>query len=234
MNILGAIFPLGSFHDETSRENVFSEHLQLTFPWAGTCLLRGDADQCYRALLFQASLSYASIGKRVSFYTPTRLQAIPALVHNQTPHTMESMNLHLIQFHYLVNLTDVHQHVMQSSSDIIIIDGYLEFPLSKRDDRFHIIAACALLRDTYDYLHGKSPMKNNLVLLCTCTCADLSLANVEQHGLFNLAIDIEMHDNGDYCASSHILSNKTNSCQIHFRMSSNEIRPLFATIEHSK
>jgi hypothetical protein len=231
MNILGALFPIEKFIDRTNSERSLSDCLQSSLSFARTCLLRGDADQCFRSLLFQASLSYASIGKRVSFYTPLPLQTIPSLVHNFISNSLLSANLHLIQFHYLPTLKDVHKHLIDFPSDIIIIDGYLEFPLFKQEDLFRIISACALLRDTYEYLKDKLNHKD-LILLCSCTCAESWMANVEQRALFDLAIDIEMLEDGDYHASLHLLSKKNISCAFNFRMGRNEIMPLFATIQH--
>jgi hypothetical protein len=233
MNIVGAIFPLGNFFNRNHSDNAsFLDQLQSAIlPFARTCLLRGDADQCFRSLLFQASLSYAAIGKRVSFYTPLPLQTIPSLVHTLIPTSLSSANLHLIQFYYLPTLIEVHKHLINSSCDIIIIDGYLEFPLFKQEDLFKIISACALLKDTYEYLKDKLKNKD-LILLCSCTCAESSMANVEQRALFDLAIDIEMLEDGDYHADIHLLSKKTISCAFNFRMGRNEIVPLFATIQH--
>jgi hypothetical protein len=231
MNILGAIFPLENFIDRNNIEQSIIDHLQSSLSFARTCLLRGDADQCFRSLLFQASLSYARIGKRVSFYTPLPLQIIPSLVHQFIPHSLSTANLHLIQFHYLPTLIDVHKHLIHSSCDIIIIDGYLEFPLFKQEDFFHIISACALLRDTYEYL--KEKLNNQeLILLCSCTCAESKMANVEQRALFDMAMDIEMLEDGDYHASIHLLTTKKFSCVFNFRMGRNEIMPLGVTIQH--
>ena len=230
MNILGAIFPLESFIDLNNIEKPISEHLQSSFSFARTCLLRGDADQCFRSLLFQAALSYASIGKRVNFYTPLSLQTLPSLVHNLIPKSLSAANLHLIQFHYLSTLNDVHKHLNSSLCDIIIIDGYLEFPIFKQEDLFRIISACALLKDTYEYLIRK--WKNeNLILLCSCTCAESKMTNVEQRGLFDLAIHIETLEDGDYQANLHLLTGKKISCAFNFRMRRNEIMPLRATIQ---
>ena len=231
MNILGALFPLRSFSDSKNPADSFSDRLPLSF--ARTCLLRGDADQCFRTLLFQAALSYASIGKRVAFYTPVPFQAIPSLVHSLIPASLASANLHLIQFHYLPSMADVHKHLVHVSSDIIILDGYLEFPLFKEEDQFHIMAACALLRDTYDYLREKFH-NDNLTLLCSCTCAESAKVNVEQRGVFDLAIDIEMLEDGDYHAKVHLLSNEKISCGMTFRMGCDEIMPLFATVKLSE
>ncbi|UJR08890.1 hypothetical protein I4U23_013145 [Adineta vaga] len=228
MNIIGAIFPLGNFSNENNQS--FVTHLQSLLPFARTCLIRGDADQCFRSLLFQASLSYAAIGKRVSFYTPVPFQTIPSLVHTLIPKSLSEANLHLIQFHYLSTLSDIHKHLIHSSCDIIIIDGYLEFPLSKEDDTFKIISACALLKDTYEYLSEKLHRKD-LVLLCSCTCAEVSMANVEQRALFDLAMDIEMLEDGDYRAQVHLLTNTNISSAINFRIGRNEIVPLSATTE---
>lgn len=227
MNILGALFPLGCFSDQKNSVALLSDRLPLSF--ARTCLLRGDADQCFRTLLFQAALSYASIGKHVAFYTPIPFQTIPSLVHSLIPESLAAANLHLIQFHYLSALSDVHKHLVHASSDIIILDGYLEFPLCKDEDRFHIMGACALLRDTYEYLKEKSH-NDDLTLLCSCTCAESSMANVEQRGVFDLAIDIEMLEDGDYNAKIHLLPNRKSSCEVTFRMGCNEIMPLFATM----
>ncbi len=58
------------------------------------------------------------------------------------------------------------------------------------------------------------------------------MANVEQRALFDLAIDIEMLEDGDYHAPINVLSKKNISCIFKFRMSRNEIMPLYATIEH--
>jgi hypothetical protein len=231
MNILGAIFPLENFIDRNNTEQSISNHLQSSLSFARTCLLRGDADQCFRSLLFQASLSYAKLGKRVCFYTPLPLQTIPSLVHTLIPNCLSTANLHLIQFHYLPTLIDVHKHLNISSCDIIIIDGYLEFPLFKQEDLFKIISACSLLRDTYEYLKEKFNNKD-LILLCSCTCADSKMANVEQRALFDLAIHIEMLEDGDYQAKIHLLAKKNISCTFNFRMGRNEIMPLEATIQH--
>ena len=231
MNILGAIFPLGKFFDRNNSEDSLCDRLTSVFSFARTCLLHGDADQCFRSLLFQASLSYASIGKRVYFYTPLPFQTIPSLVHTLLPNSLSSANLHLIQFHYLSSLIDIHKHLINSSCDIIIIDGYLEFPLFKQEDLFKIISSCALLRDTYEYLKEKFNNKD-LILLCSCTCAESKMANVEQRALFDLAIDIEMLEDGDYHAKINVLSKKNISCAFKFRMSRNEIMPLYATIEY--
>jgi hypothetical protein len=231
MNILGAIFPLGNFFNRTNSEQSIIDRLQSLLPFAGTCLLRGDADQCFRSLLFQASLSYAAIGKQVYFYTPLPLETIPTLVHTLIPNSLLSANLHLIQFHYLSTLIDVHKHLIHSSCDIIIIDGYLEYPLFKQEDLFKIISACALLKDTYDYLKEKFN-NQDLILLCSCTCAESWMANVEERALFDLAINIEMLEDGDYHAKIHLLTKKKISCAFNFRMGRNEIMPLFATIQH--
>ncbi|CAF2616682.1 unnamed protein product [Rotaria sp. Silwood2] len=232
MNILGAIFPLRNFIERNNSEQSIFEHLQYTYSFARTCLLRGDADQCFRSLLFQSSLSYASIGKRVCFYTPLPIQTIPSLVHKLIPNSLLSANLHLIEFHYLPTLIDVHKHLINTSCDIIIIDGYLEFPLFKQqEDLFKIISSCALLKDIYDYLKNKFH-NNDLILLCSCTCSESWMANVEQRGLFDLSIHIDMLENGDYHADIHILSKKKISCAFNFRISRNEIMPLFATIQH--
>jgi hypothetical protein len=231
MNILGAIFPLENFINRNNTKQSISDHLQSSFSFARTCLLRGDADQCFRSLLFQASISYAGIGKRVCFYTPLPLQTIPILVHKLIPNSLSTANLHLIQFHYLSTLFDVHKHLIHTSCDIIIIDGYLEFPLFKQEDLFKIISACALLRDTYEYLKEKFNNKD-LILLCSCTCAEPQMANVEQRALFDLAINIEMLENGDYHAKINSLTKKNISCAFNFRMGRNEIMPLGATIQH--
>jgi hypothetical protein len=231
MNILGAIFPLGNFLNRNDKEKSISDHLQSSFSFARTCLIRGDADQCFRSLLFQASLSYAGIGKRVCFYTPLPLQTIPVLVHQLIPNSLSTANLHLIQFHYLPTLTDVHKHLIHSTCDIIIIDGYLEFPICKKGDLFRIISACALLRDTHEYLK-KRFHNEDLILLCSCTCAESSMANVEQRALFDLAINIEMLEDGDYHASIHLLRKTKILCAFYFRMNRNEILPLGATIQY--
>lgn len=231
MNILGAIFPLGKFFNRNHSEDSLSDCLKSSLAFARTCLLRGDADQCFRSLLFQASLSYASIGKRVCFYTPLPFQTIPSLVHTLIPNSLSSANLHLIQFHYLSNLIDVHKHLIHSSCDIIIIDGYLEFPLFKQEDLFKIISSCALLKDTYEYLKEKFDNKD-LILLCSCTCSESNMANVEQRALFDFAIDIEMFEDGDYHAKINFLSKKDISCAFKFRMGRNEIIPLYATIQY--
>ncbi|CAF1188161.1 unnamed protein product [Adineta steineri] len=233
MNIVGAIFPLGNFFNQNNSEKTcFSECLQANFPFARTCLIRGDADQCFRSLLFQASLSYAAIGKRVYFYTPIPFQTIPSLVHSLIPTSLSTANLHLIQFHYLLTLVEIHKHLISNSNnyDIIIIDGYLEYPLLKQEDLFQIISACALLKDTYEYL--KKLHEKDLVLLCSCTCAESSMANVEERALFDLAIDIEMFEDGDYNAKINFFSKKNISCAFRFRIGRNEILPLYATIEH--
>lgn len=231
MNILGAIFPLGNFFKRNDSEQSLSDHLQSTYSFARTCLLRGDADQCFRSLLFQASLSYASIGKRICFYTPLQIQTIPSLVHTLVPNSLLTANLHLIQFHYLPTLTDVQKHLVNVDCDIIIIDGYLEYPLFKQEDLFRIISACALLKDTYEYLRTKLH-NNELVLLCSCTCSESWMANVEQRGLFDLSIHIDMLENGDYHASVHSLLKKPVSCAFDFRITCSEIMPLFATIQY--
>ena len=221
MNILGAIFPLENFHNRTDTQQSIFDHLQSSLLFARTCLLRGDADQCYRSLLFQASLSYARIGKRVYFYTPLSFQTIPSLVHKLIPNYLLSANLHLIEFYYFPTLIDVHKHLNTLSSicDIIIIDGYLEYPLFKQDDLFRMISSYSLLRDTYEYLKTKYHNKN-LILLCSCTCPE---TNIEQQILFDLIIDIEMIENGDYHAKINLLSKTILSCTFKFRMSRNEI-----------
>ncbi|CAF4284549.1 unnamed protein product, partial [Adineta steineri] len=71
-----------------------------------------------------------------------------------------------------------------------------------------------------------------LVLLCSCTCAESSMANVEERALFDLAIDIEMFEDGDYHAKINFFSKKNISCAFKFRIGRNEILPLYATIEH--
>ncbi|CAF1262627.1 unnamed protein product [Rotaria magnacalcarata] len=232
MNILGAIFPLGNFLERNNSEQSILDELQSTFSFARTCLLRGDADQCFRSLLFQSSLSYASIGKRVCFYTPVPIQTIPSLVHKLIPKSLLSANLDLIQFHYLPTLFDVHANLITTTTcDIIIIDGYLEFPLFKQEDLFTIISACALLKDTYEYLRNKF-LNKDLILLCSCTCSEAWMANVEQRGLFDLSIHVDMLENGDYHANIHALLKKQVSCAFDFRITCNEIMPLFATIQH--
>ncbi|CAF1030297.1 unnamed protein product [Adineta ricciae] len=231
MNIVGAIFPLGNYSSETNGS--FINHLRSLLPFARTCLVRGDADQCFRSLLFQAALSYAAIGKRVSFYTPAPFQTIPSLVHTLIPKSLSTANLHLIRFHYLSTIFDVHKHLSNSTCDIIIIDGYLEFPLSKQDDSFKIISACALLKDTYEYLSARSH-RNDLILLCSCTCAEISMANVEQRALFDMAIDIEMLEDGDYRFQVHLATKSNSSCAFNLRSGRNEIIPLCATIEEQK
>ena len=231
MNIVGAIFPLGNFSNRTKNESAsFATDLQSILPFARTCLLRGDADQCFRSLLFQAALSYAAIGKRVSFYTPIPLQSIPSLVHTLVPTSLSTANLQLIQFHYLPTLIEVHKHVIHFAADVIIIDGYLEFPLSKQDDAFQIISACALLKDTYEH-QCRRLEKQDLVLLCSCACAEATMANAEQRGLFDLAMDIEMLEDGDYQARIQLLAKTNVSCAFNFRIGRNEIVPLSATIE---
>ncbi|CAF1484640.1 unnamed protein product [Rotaria sordida] len=231
MNILGAIFPLKNFIERNNSQQSIFDHLQYTYSFARTCLLRGDADQCFRSLLFQSSLSYASIGKRICYYTPLPIQIIPSFVHKLIPNSLLLANLHLIEFYYLPTLIDVHKHLINISCDIIIIDGYLEYPLFKQDDLFKIISSCALLRDTYDYLKNKLH-NNDLILLCSCTCSESWMANVEQRGLFDLSIHIDMLENGDYHANIYLLSKKKISCSFNFRISRNEIMPLFATIQH--
>lgn len=223
MNILGAIFPL---------ENSIIDHLQSSFTFASTCLIRGDADQCFRSLLFQAALSYARIGKTVCFYTPVPFSTVPALVHQLKPNSLSTANLHLIQFHYLPTLTDVHKHLVHSSSDIIIIDGYLEYPLLKNEDLFRITSACVLLRDMHEH-RKKIFDKNDLILLCSCTCDQSMMANIEQRIFFDLGINIEMLDDGDYRARVQT-STRTNqmTCTFTFRMGRNEILPLRAMIEY--
>ena len=225
MNVLGALFPLQQISEKSDNSIDLHEFLPRLFPFAHLSLLRGDADQCFRSLLFQVSVSYASIGKRVKFYTPTPLTTIPPLVHNFIPSPVATAHLDLIEFHYLPSLRDVLKHLVDSSADIFIIDGYLEFPVSTEHDRYQIHAACALLRDTYDYV--KQKIENpNLVLVCSCTCADPSIANVEQQGLFDLGVNIEMMENGDYSLKTHSPLKPTTSFSIHFRMGSNEIIPL--------
>ena len=231
MNILGAIFPLGNFHHRNDKEKSINDYLQSSLPFARTCLIRGDADQCFRSLLFQAALSYARIGKHVCFYTPIPFQTIPVLVHQLIPDSLSTANLHRIQFHYLPTLTDVHKHLIHSSCDIIIIDGYLEYPLFKQEDQFRIISACALLRDTHEYVK-KIFQNENLILLCSCTCAESSMANAEERGLFDLAINIEMLEDGDYHAEIYVLRKSKFSCGFNFRMGRNEILPLEATIQN--
>ena len=227
MNILGAIFPLGDFLHRNEKEKTIVDHLQSSLPFARTCLIRGDADQCFRSFLFQAALSYARIGKHVCFYTPIPFPTIPALVHRLIPDSLSAVNFH---FHYLPTLTDVHKHLIHSACDIIILDGYLEFPLFKQEDRFRIISACALLCDTHEYLK-KRFSNENLVLLCSCTCAESSMANVEERGLFDLAIHIEMLEDGDYHAGIHLVRKKKISCGFSFRMGRKEILPLGATVQ---
>lgn len=231
MNIVGAIFPLTNFVNRANHtQNSFVADLQSILPFARTCLLRGDADQCFRSLLFQAALSYAAVGKRVDFYTPVPLQNIPSLVHTLVSKSLSAANLHLIQFHYLPTLTEVHKHVVHSSPEIIVIDGYLEYPISKPDDAFQIIAACALLKDTYENLVGRL-RKEDLVLLCSCTCDEAKVADVEQRGLFDLAMDIEMLEDGDYRARVQLPAKSSISCAFNFRIGRNEIVPLSAAIE---
>jgi hypothetical protein len=58
------------------------------------------------------------------------------------------------------------------------------------------------------------------------------MANVEQRALFDLAINIEMLDDGDYHAGIHLLRKKKISCGFCFRMGRNEILPLGATIQY--
>ena len=230
MNILGAIFPLGNFFDEQKKP--VSEHLQSSLVFARTCLIRGDADQCFRSLLFQAALSYAAIGKTVCFYTPIPLSTIPVLVHRLRPDSLSTANLHLIQFHYLPTLTDVHQHLVCSSSDIVIIDGYLEYPLLKNEDLFRIIAACTLLRDMHEH-RKKKFHREDLILLCSCTCSQSPMENIEQRALFDLGINIEMLEDGDYRASLQTTIKKQQvTGAFTFRMGRNEIVPLRATIEY--
>ena len=231
MNILGAIFPLGNFRDPNNHHDTLDGNLQRSLPFARACLLRGDADQCFRSLLFQAALSYASIDKRVAFYTPVPFQSLPSLVHNLVPSALATANLHLIQFHYLSTLADVHKHLLHLSADVIILDGYLEFPLADEDDRFRIVSACALLRDTYAHLTRARP-DDDLILLCSCTCADASMADVEQRGLFDLAVDIEMLEDGDYHADVHVRSTNEISCRVNFRIGHRDILPLTATVQH--
>lgn len=231
MNILAAIFPLKHFQHENDPNQRLNDCFSLSsYPWSGTCLLRGDADQCFRALLFQAAISYASIGKRVTFYTPTPLENFPSTMHSLMPSSLESANLHLIQFHYLTTLIDAHRHLKRISTDVVIFDGYLEYPLTKSEDRFQIIATCAFINDTYHYLKMKS-RNNDFLLLCSCSCPEASMANVEQLGLFDMAMDIEMCEDGDYNAVVHHLANREISCQIKFRLTLDEIFPLSASIE---
>ena len=229
MNILGAIFPLVKFQNRDNREQSIFDHLKLSF--ARTCLLGGDADQCFRSLLFQSSLSYALIGKRVSFYTPLPIQTIPSFVHGLIPNSLLSSNLNLIEFHYLPTLFDVHKHLVNISCDVIIIDGYLEFPLFKQEDLFKIISSCALLKDTYEYLKERFHYRD-LIMLCSCTCSESLMADIEQRGLFDLSIHIEMLEDGDYRASIHSLATKNISCEFHFRITCNEIMSLHAIIQH--
>lgn len=231
MNILGAIFPLENFLNRSNHLQSITDHLKSSYTFAKTCLIRGDADQCFRSLLFQASLSYAKIGKHVSFYTPLPLQTIPALVHELKPNDLSTINLDLIQFYYLSSLYDIHKHLIHSSCDIIIIDGYLEFPLFKQEDLFRIISSCALLRDTYEYLKEKFQNKD-LILLCSCTCPESRIENIEELALFDLGINIEMLEDGDYNARINSLRNNDLSCVFNFRMSRNEILPLTATIQN--
>lgn len=231
MNILGAIFPLGNFFNHDNFQRSIVGDLENSFFFARTCLLCGDADQCFRSLLFQSSLSYAGIGKRVNFYTPLPIQNIPSLVHKLIPKSLLTANLDFIQFYYLPTLVDVHKHVINSPCDVIIIDGYLEFPLFKQEDLFKIISACVLLKDSYEYVKEKFH-KQDLILLCSCTCPESRLVNVEQRGLFELSIHIEMLENGDYHANTNLLAKKTISCAFYFRITCNEIMPLFATIQH--
>ena len=228
MNILGAIFPLGNFSHE---KNSISQHLQSALPFARTCLIRGDADQCFRSLLFQAALSYAAIEKTVCYYTPTPFPTIPVLIHQLKPNSLSTANLHLIQFHYLSTLADVQKHLMNSSSDIIIIDGYLEYPLLKNEDLFRITSACVLLRDMQNY-RTKKFEKEDLILLCSCTCTQSATANIEHRALFDLGINVEMRDDGDYQAKLRTSIKKQMTCTLTFRMCRNEILPLRATIEY--
>lgn len=231
MNILGAIFPLENFLNRTNPLESITNQLQSSFSFARTCLIRGDADQCFHSLLFQASLSYAKIGKRVCFYTPLPLQTIPILIHKLIPNCLSIVNLDLIQFYYLPTLFDVHKHLIQTSCDIIIIDGYLEFPLFKQEDLFRIISACALLRDTYEYLKDKF-QNNDLILICSCTCSESKMINVEQRALFDFGINIEMLEDGDYHARIYSRTKENLSCTFNFRMNRNEIMPLLATIQY--
>lgn len=234
MNILAAIFPLKYFQHENNPNQRLNDCFSLSsYPWSGTCLLRGDADQCFRALLFQAAISYASIGKHVTFYTPSPLENFPSTMHGLMPISLESANLHLIQFHYLPTLIDAHRHLERISTDVVIFDGYLEYPLMKSEDRFQIIATCAFINDTYHYLKMKS-RNNDFLLLCSCTCPEPSMANVEQLGLFDMAMDIEMCEDGDYNAVVHHLAKRDSSCQIKFRLTVDEIFPLSASIETTR
>ena len=121
-------------------------------------------------------------------------------------------------------MKEVHKHLIHSQCDIIIIDGYLEYPLCKQEDHFRIISACALLKDTYDYLK-REWKKNDLILLCSCTCSE---SIVDKRGLFDLTIPIEMLEDGDYQTN---LNRNNISCAFTFRFNQNEIMPLRVTIQ---
>lgn len=220
MNILGAIFPIESFFPKENDGTSLFDRWKSSLPFCRSCIVQGDADQCFRSLLFQAALSFANIGKRVNFYAPSSLTSIPTLIQSFIPTFLDVTQLELIEFVYLPTLSEVHKHMTRSAADVYVIDGYLEFPFGNADDRYRIAAESAVLRDTHEYLREKYS-KPNILLLCSCACSDS-----EKNVFFDSAINVEMLETGDYSLAFSSFSTVSNHCQIEFRIDQNQILPL--------
>lgn len=110
---------------------------------------------------------------RLFFQTNTSLSGKNTVPQKCIPHLkkfypnctlFEVLRTSLENWHLEV-LADVHKHLLNSSCGIIIIDSYLEFSLSTKEDFFKIFSSFAFLKDTYK--HSKVKFQNkDLILLC--------------------------------------------------------------------
>ncbi|CAF1162373.1 unnamed protein product [Didymodactylos carnosus] len=197
------MFPVSNFFDTFTKDDIYMDSKS----FVGTCLLMGDIDQCRTELLFQAAVSYASIGKKVYYYCPFPLQTVPLGVHSM-PEATES-SLQLIQFHYPHSTSELYNHLTSIGSnskkatpltypDVIIIDDYYDHYSDKTftpqldDSIYKFSSDFALIKAQYSQL-VKKLKKEKLILINSCTCMESWIEEIASI-YYDLCIPISIDD----------------------------------------